>query len=450
MGGVIIKFNTFLTRYRCKRHLIIYGAPWPQRIPLPSSEYSSRENTPSESYRSSNTPSVTANQRLKAAWLAQMKRAREKEAEEGHDRASKRRKISSESPAPATTKSISNFSGRTRLPSLKVRERDGPEVKVENGDSASVGRKRAAENELEDNDSTNPSKKKKGTDSSVYEVPDKPYHNPFMDEDGDDRRDKTFWPAESSESILPPLGGGIHRTGFLLRPNPAFMSRWRSSPVMRYSGSTDSTPTLVDDDTDNDVASDEHPSTPENEMDDGRFDTPDVEAELPVECAYVENPPSSEEEEEREVEKLTQTPKKPAPTTLKGAGLIIKPNPVTLAKRTWAPSALIIADPEDEVTAPSDLAEPRTPPRHRRLDASSGNSTSRPIGSNSPQDRTPGSISSVRVLESRVRKPRSIFDDYYDASSGEEVTSLPNFVHTPWIFTIFSSFQSGRYPSWPY
>lgn len=378
-----------------------------------------RENTPTDSCRSSNTPSTAVDQRLKAAWLAQLKRAREKESYEAQERSAKRRKVSPD--PPAEPRNVSTFSGRTRLPSLKVRERNGSEVKVELGDNNPLsagrrvsGRKRAAEPEPEP-ENIDPPKKRRGRPPATNNVVEnEPEHNPFMDEDGDDRRDKSFWPVLP---VLPPRHSGTNRIGLLnFRPNPTFISRWRSNP-MQYSPSTDSTPTLVDDDTDNDAASDEHPSTPENDIDEGRFGSvqtvPDV----------VDVPPSSEEDEEREVEQLTLAPKNSGPSVLKGLGLIAKPNPVTLAKRTWAP-ALIIADPEDEVTVPHELAEPRTPPRRRRQDACSTTTKSSPSQSDStPRGRSPGSLRSVHVLESKVLRPRSIFDDY-DASSGEEVRSF--------------------------
>ena len=372
-----------------------------------------RENTPTDSYRSSNTPSAMIDQRLKAAWLAQLKRARDKESEDVQERTTKKRKVEPE--PSARSNNVSNFSGRTRLPSLKVRERDGPQVKVEAGESIllnagqrSTGRKRPAEAEPEVPADLSP-KKRKGRRSVPEDVADEPEHNPFMDEDGDDRRDKTFWPA------LPilPLGGGIRRTGLLnFRPNPTLISRWRSSP-MQLSASTESTPTLVDDDTDNEATSDDHPSTPENDIDEGHFNNLQT---VPSEA--VEVPPSSEEDEEKEVEQLTLPPKKTGPSALKGLGLISKPNPSTLAKRTWAPPALIIADPEDEVTVPQELPEPRTPPRRRRQDVCTTKSS--PSQQSTPQGRSSGSIRSVHVLESKVLRPRSVFDDY-DASSGEEV-----------------------------
>lgn len=409
------------TYYRCKRHFIIYNAPWPQRTPLPGSGLgATRENTPTDYYKSSLPHAAIIEQRLKAAWrVAQLKRSRDKESEDVQERTSKKRKVEPE--PPVQPRNVSNFSGRTRLPSLKVRERDGPQVKVEAGESISLnvgqrrsGRKRAAEAEPEEIHvpaDLSP-KKRRGRRSATEDVvADEPEHNPFMDEDGDDRRDKTFWPA------LPilPLGGGIRRTGLLnYRPNPTLVSRWRSSP-MQLSASTESTPTLVDDDTDNEATSDEHPSTPENDIDEGHFNNLQTVPPEPVEV-----PPSSEEDEAKEVEELTLPLKKTGPSTLKGLGLITKPNPSTLAKRTWAPLALIIADPEDEVTVPQELAEPRTPPRRRRQDVCSTKS-SPSQQSITPKGQSSGSLCSVHVLESNVLRPRRIFDDY-DASSGEEVS----------------------------
>jgi len=138
-----------------------------------------------------------------------------------------------------------------------------------------------------------------------------------------------------------------------MRPNPTHMSRWRSS-ALREVHSSESTPTLVDDDTDNDGASDEHPATPENDHNDAVHVVSPPHEDGGIDRAHPPDvqdkddaPPSSEDEEEEGVSEVTQSPKRLVVKSLKGLGLISKPSPLTLSKRIWAPTVLI-ADADDD------------------------------------------------------------------------------------------------------
>jgi len=160
--------------------------------------------------------------------------------------------------------------------------------------------------------------------------------------DVDDRRDKSFWPCLP----LPPNGLGVRHLGLLnVRPNPCRISRWRSS----YGSSSEGTPTLVDDDTD-DNASDIHPSTPpDNGSNVDVVVDASVEILSPNHLGTPEVPPDSDSE--GDVLEKVAPPKKLSVST---SGLFSKPNPGQLAKRIWASSALVVECAEDE---------PRTPER---------------------------------------------------------------------------------------
>ncbi|KAH8119207.1 hypothetical protein DFH11DRAFT_1686151 [Phellopilus nigrolimitatus] len=398
---------------RCKRHYAIYRASWPQRNPTPGSRYSStRENTPSEHASIS-----TVDDKLKTARLAQLKRSREKEPEVELERArgTKRQKVSASPASPQ--KSISSFSGRTRVPSMKIRQHNEPEVKVEgiedvplHGPVGRTSRNSQKKNTEPENAVLISSSRKRGRPSATDESVISPAEERLVDDDGDDRRDKTFWPALPS---LPPVGDGIRRTGLLnMRPNPMLVSRWRTSPV-RSTHSSDSTPTLVDDDTD-EGTSDEHPATPEN-----NGSTPEV-----VESTETSHdmPPNSDDDEENEndAEDTARLPKRLTISTFKSFGLIAKPSPLTLSKRVWAPPALI-ADPDCEELNPLAPSEPMSPKRKRRKHTPTPSPT-QPEDTDNPVERTPTSARSARIFESQVRK--SVFDDF-DASSGEEDVIIP-------------------------
>ncbi|KAI5123638.1 hypothetical protein M0805_001671 [Coniferiporia weirii] len=421
---------------RCHRHFLIYGASWPQRTPTPGSRFpSTRENTPAESIHNVNhTTMSTFDHKLKAARLAQLKRSREneQEAEVECARTSKRRKVSTLPSTPQ--KSGSSPSARARVPSAKHRERGGAQIKVENADDISLhgplgrsasrnGRKRVAEPDAISSSSVG---RKRGRPSAASDAVSSSFETPPFSEDGDDRRDKTFWPTLPT---LPPPGDGIKRTGLLnVRPNPMHVSRWRASPLCSVH-SSDSTPTLVDDDTD-EATSDEHPATPENN--DGHGTTPevvDIGSQSRHPSGSRDVPPASDDDDddgngdeygEENAEGVFRKPKKLTVSTLKGFGLIAKPSPLTLSKRIWAPAALI-ADPDCEDLNPPGVGEPTTPKRRRR-GRSSVVSPKRAEGNSSTIDLAPTSDRSARVLEARVKK--SMFDDF-DASSGEEDVIVP-------------------------
>jgi hypothetical protein len=185
-------------------------------------------------------------------------------------------------------------------------------------------------------------------------------------DDGDDRRDKSFWPATE----LPPLGSGMKRLGALtMRPSPVVVSRWRSSPL-RNSYSVESTPMLIDDDTDdNEVTSDEHASTPENETPaDVIVNVEDIDTASSSAASGESVPasprvdltalPSDTEDEVVEVHShsassVSKTPKSTMSSGLKGLGLGLKPSPLALSRRIWAPTAAIIIDGDDDVVVSS-------------------------------------------------------------------------------------------------
>lgn len=258
----------------------------------------------------------------------------------------------------------------------------------------------------------------------VVTLPDRP---PYA-EDGDDRRDKTFWPA------LPAVAQseGIKRLGLLnLRPNPHSFSRWRASPL-RSVHSSDSTPLLVDDDTDG-TLSDAHPTTPDNN--DGFVSTPEIVEDTPHDSRQNSVPKDllSVSEEDNEVEEVdsdenARKPAKLSVSTLKGLGLISKPSPLALSKRIWAPQAQMADSEVEIVTSP---LQTMTPKRHHKERT--------PVSplSHSPRENgmTGRSLLSTRSPRScRIAGKKSFFLDESEVSEGEEV-----------CYFVCSTFKSRTY-----
>lgn len=220
-----------------------------------------------------------------------------------------------------------------------------------------------------------------------------------FNEDVDDRRDKNFWPAPE----VPPPGFGMKRLGGLtMRPSPAVVSRWRSSPL-RHSYSSESTPTLVDDDTDNDVTSDEHASTPENDV-------------LAVDMASAESVPASPHvdlidllsDSDDDVIEIPSLPKKHSISSgLKGLGLGLKPSPLALSRRTWAPTTAFNDDPDDGMKASQSSTE----------NVLYGSSKKRPAPDGGRR------VSDGSLRGHRSSKSRKVLDEMEDLS-GEEVSGV--------------------------
>ncbi|TDL21311.1 hypothetical protein BD410DRAFT_789738 [Rickenella mellea] len=164
--------------------------------------------------------------------------------------------------------------------------------------------------------------------------------------DEDDRRDKTFWPALPS----PPLGYGFKRFGLLnTRPNPGLMSRWRTTPPSS-THSQESTPTLLDDGTDDDTRSDAQPATPERDS-----DMPDVkQTELEdtprrskLAHSVPETPVIGMDDSDGESEIVVRQPRRPSIIPpLRGLGLYQRPSPIALAKRIWSTESPMTEDGE--------------------------------------------------------------------------------------------------------
>ena len=312
---------------RCERHLAIWGAPWPHRIPTPGSrDSSSRANTPSElGLRVTNATISTVDQKLQRARLMQLKRNREAHDQEDGEKDPK--KLKTEVTAtPAST--------RYWAPSRS--SDDKPKVKVENADEIPLHTPTpivdgAKQNKRCGSESTSPdSEKQKRRKTSISktadEIDEEDYslHGlPPVDENGDDRRDKTFWPALPS-----PQPEHMFRRSWLdLRPNPMHVSRWRApSKPMRSSASTGSIPTLVDDS--DDAASDHHPSTPENN-DCEQVSTPRVAIGADTNGVHEQPPVSDEEDEEPQV---WTPPYSGLLPVLRSRTLICKPNPIAMSK----------------------------------------------------------------------------------------------------------------------
>lgn len=329
---------------RCKRHFLIFNAPWPQRTPNPGSSFipTPRESTPADySQRrvsQHNLPGL--DKKLKAIDYTH-KRARE---EETTSAASKKRKITP--PGPAPQHGVSRASRRNRVPSLKARESSGPVIKSEFAETVSLSgaldskrigssQKRSREADTVDSHAAQQSiseglKPKRGRRSAPEVVEaEQVLDNDIVD--ADDRRDKSFWPCLP----LPPNGLGVKHLGLLnVRPNPCRISRWRSS----Y-GSSESTPTLVDDDTD-DNASDIHPSTPPDNGDSI------VETSSTHPLGTPEAPPDSESEGDI-VEKAP-----PPKLSVSTIGLLLRPNPVEMARRIRAPVTPTFDTTVDDLRTP--------------------------------------------------------------------------------------------------
>ncbi|KLO20359.1 hypothetical protein SCHPADRAFT_2227 [Schizopora paradoxa] len=342
---------------RCKRHFLIFNAAWPQRTPNPGSSFipTPRESTPAECSQRrvshSNLPGL--DKKLKAIDNTH-KRVRE---EESASIVSKKRKITP--PEVAVQQGGSRVGRRKRVPSLKARESSGPIIKSEFSETVSLSgvldlkrsgsrQKRSREVDTVDSHVAQQSiseglKSKRGR-RSAPEVVEAERVEDNVIVDADDRRDKSFWPCLP----LPPNGLGVKHLGLLnVRPNPCSISRWRSS----Y-GSFESTPTLVDDDTD-DNASDIHPSTP---PDNGVNDDIVVDSIAEVSTTYPLGTPEVPPESDSESEVVEKIP--PPKLTVSTIGLFSKPNPVELARRIWAPLTPTVDSAEDD---------PRTPQRRSNL-----------------------------------------------------------------------------------
>lgn len=396
---------------RCERHFSIWGAPWPQRTATPGS--STRENTPSDFMdKASRATLSAADVKLKAARVAQLMRIREMDRAAEANRESSTQVLSSR-------KRINEHEDENvpALKRLKFLDRTA-KVKVESADEVPLYPTKEKDTPIAGSLTVKHNTRKRGRLSAAEEPLDTTHRNPPVDENGDDRRDKTFWPALPS---LPPLGDGIKRTGLLnLRPNPNQVSRWRASPL-RASHSLESIPTLVDDDT-SEATSDEHPSTPENRS--GLGSTPevvdDVERHSQDPSEVCEVPPTSDEEEVDRHEHNDSRPQKTTISAFKGLGLIYKPSPLALSKRIWAPPALI-ADPDCE-DLDSSVSEPSRFKKRRRNLVSEQRNADDSASSSPIVGRTSPSGVSIDAFSLKVK--RGMFDDF-DASSGEEDVILP-------------------------
>lgn len=308
---------------RCERHYAIWGAPWPHRVPTPGSrDSSSRANTPSElGHRVTNATIPTIDQKLQRARLMQLKRNREAhDQEDGEKEAKKARTDVTANPAMARYWASSRASD------------DRAKVKIENADEVTLRtptptverRKHTKRGGSESAVSDINQKRRRTSESKTSEEEDYSLRGlPPVDEDGDDRRDKNFWPALPS-----PQPDHMFRRSWLdLRPNPMHVSRWRApSRPVRSALSMDSTPTLVDDS--DDTASDHHPSTPENN-ECGHGSTPDLADENDTSTVRGRLTVTDGEEEEEQVWNPPYTGLLPA---LKSRSLICKPNPITVSK----------------------------------------------------------------------------------------------------------------------
>lgn len=351
-----------------------------------------------------------------------------REEEDGEIVSSKKSKAASCSDLRSATKDVSHYSGRARVPTLKARESAITRVKVEIEDRASLSEPSAATTNRKKRDDgtheqgSSPSIRR--TRKSLDEMyasgrAERAQHLASMDVD--DRRDKDFWPTLP----VPPAGVGIKRTGLLLgRPNPNVVSRWRSD-LERGNGYSANTPNLVADDTDNEITSDEHPTTPDH---DALGDThvrsmEEVEGVISEDSTGTtsdELPPASDAEED------TRVPPKLTIPTLKSLGLISRPSPITLSKRIWAPPALI-ADPDDDVAFPPHEQELEAPQRRRTHVSAKASSGQMSLATSSSKN-SPRSFRSVKFSESRAKK--YLFDEY-DGSSGEEVNYTSHFTYVP-------------------
>ncbi|OCB86840.1 hypothetical protein A7U60_g6013 [Sanghuangporus baumii] len=407
--------------HRCARHFAIWGAAWPLRIPNPDSRCSTtRENTPSDfGDHVSNVTLSDVDRRLTAARFAQLRRVKELEKErEVVAIAAAAAAAAAEASKPATARALLKrkrldrdtevgniVKRRGAIQTVSVRT---TQVKVESADEISLDDPATKKGSLCGVPVGECSaKRRKGGRLGMEDEFQQPAGNPPVDEDGDDRRDKTFWPALTP---LPPPGDGIKRTGLLtLRPNPNLISRWRASPL-RAAYSSSSTPTLVDDDSDG-ATSDEHPATPEN----NGARTPEVMENVEEATDIHEHALSSDEDEEMDDDDV----KKGAGSTLKGLGLISKPNPLTLAKRVWAPPARIVeSDCEDLNSSSSQDMKAKNRKGHDSFEE-------RMVGSSQsggPIAHTSLSDISIQAFQSKAKK--GMFDDF-DASSGEEDVILP-------------------------
>lgn len=401
---------------RCARHFTIWGAPWPLRTPHPDSRCSiTRENTPSDiTDHTSNAFLSDVDRKLSYARFAQLRRVRELEKEReavaaAAAAAEEAKAASARSPLKRKRagKDVEDGSAVKRRGAIKTVSVRTTQVKVENADEISLddpATRKAASDSAFVRSSAN--SRKRGYHVTEEEV-QQPAGNPPVDEDGDDRRDKTFWPALTP---LPPPGDGIKRTGLLTsRPNPNLISRWRFSPL-RPVHSSSSTPTLVDDDSDG-TTSDDHPATPEN----NGVGTPEMVGNVEGPSDMHDHVLSSDEDEEREGEGR----KRATASTLKGLGLISKPNPLTLSKRVWAPPARIVeSDCEDLHSSPSQEVKTKD-----RKDYDS--SVERMVDGSRPESPTGhASLSDLSIQAFQSKAKKGMFDDF-DVSSGEEDVILP-------------------------
>ncbi|EJD03160.1 uncharacterized protein FOMMEDRAFT_140883 [Fomitiporia mediterranea MF3/22] len=414
---------------RCARHLAIWGARWPHRIPTSASYVAlTRENTPSDCADSASRTSVSAvDMRLAAARFAQLRLIKELEQEvqvraesipsKGLVAGMKRKRKEMAPEIDPRTRAVKP------CPPVKTVNVRGAKVKDEHADEVPLHgpiKKRAIEqitkSTINGARASSASRQRNNSRPPTTDEAAACSEGHRMDDEYDDRRDKTFWPALPP---LPPVGEGIKRTGLLnLRPNPNLVSRWRTSPL-RAAHSSDSTPTLIDDDTD-ETASDGHPPTPEN----NGGATPEVVDEAERQARHLsvvcDLPPLSDEDEEVD-DDGDVVEKKNSVSTLKGLGLISRPNPLVLSKRIWAPPALI-ADPDCEELTHSSSPEQIRPKRRRKIQEMDDQRMVVDSAPSSPTDRTSLSDLSIRAFESRVKK--GMFDDF-DASSGEEDVILP-------------------------
>ena len=326
-------------------------------------------------------------------------------------RPAKKQKVGAASQPASTTATIATTAKKTDQAnkanqSTTQARKEIIDTVINKAPSTKNGKKRSAE---DDTTLDHTSKHKKGKTEQDSERLSTPPREADENPAYDDRRDKTFWPVESSN---PPLGLGIKRIGLLYsRPNPALVSRWRSSP-MCSAHSSESTPTLVDDDTD-EATSDEHPTTPEHDV---RCEKPDdLETATTCSRSMIQSDtedlhPVSDEDEGNEIDGFMQSQERVSAPVLKSMGLISKPSPLAIAKRVWAPPALIVADPDDEDFF-SPLHEPSTP-QHTDRRSLPITPTQQRLESSPLNYQPPG------FFQSRAQK--SIFDDF-DISSGEEV-----------------------------
>lgn len=478
MKTVLIVFD------RCARHLIIYGVTWPQRVRTPDSRDSeSRESTPYDIVSKISRKSLSAvDRKLKAARLAQLKLERDKEMERQAEKvrlaeekrkeglaARKERKILEEMILTCRTKrapkvalaqskievlrKIEEAAGLSRDSSTSP-ERKRPtnpvttasnevgrarkRIKLEGADdrhhlaSPQVSKGHSIPGEVEViSRGRQTSRTLRSTTEGVSLSQDtreersrSPGRAP-MDENGDDRRDKTFELANPH-----PPGQNVKRTGLLaLPPNPCFVSRFRHSsshPVRTDS----STPSLVEDESDETGTSDGNPCTPQNL--DHLASTPDfVNQELTHGNADMLEPSpelggrDGSDDAEGGENKLKVS-------TLKGLGLISKPSPIVLSKQVWSPRVALADGCTDDDDGVQIISRSPITPRRTQSNSSTVETleVSPDIASKSSKTSACASPESdISISNYRVSVKRGRFDDL-DNSSDEEDIIAPHQVNS--------------------